>query len=95
MGLAAGVFFNVKANNLTSELEEPSSYKRSKASSRETYVTLGWMGYGVGGACMASGLILYYLGRSDGRKKSEVHPSIAVLPMLGANEVGAMLERGF
>ena len=94
LAFAAGVALNVKANSLTSELERPSNYTRSKASQRETYITLGWVGYGVGATCVAGGIVLYYLGYAAGQRPKS-YPSMALMPSIGPNEVGATLGGAF
>jgi hypothetical protein len=53
--LVAGIVFNLKANSLASDLKKTDGYTSDKESSRKTYQTLGWVGYGVGAACVATG----------------------------------------
>ena len=90
-GVAAGVILNVKANSLSSELEKsPTSYQRSKESTRASYETLGWVGYGVGAACIAGGVILYYLGHSRGSNSQ-----LALLPVASPGRLGAVLQGAF
>lgn len=47
LALAGGLVCNVQANSLAKDLSG-TTYDRGKASTRDTYVTLGWVGYGVG-----------------------------------------------
>jgi TolA-binding protein len=61
LALAGGLICNLHANSLANELSG-STYDRSKASSRDTYVTLGWVGYGLGAAALVAGSILFVLG---------------------------------
>jgi hypothetical protein len=91
-GLVAGLVFNLKANSLAHTLEQPTSYTRSDASSRSTYVTLGWTAYGVGAACVATGAVLYYLGL---RSAHENEGSVALLPAVGPDQVGAVMKGAF
>jgi hypothetical protein len=92
-GLATGIILNVKANHLTSDLEASStSYQRSKASTRSTYIAWGWVGYGVGAACLAGGALLYYLGYS---RDHGAGSSVALLPAAGPDTAGAVLQGAF
>ena len=68
--LVAGLAFNLKANSLATDAR--AHYDSSKASSHSTYVTLGWIGYGSGAACLAGGAVLYFLGWRDGHRTGQV-----------------------
>ena len=61
LALAGGLVCNLQANSLAKDLSG-TSYDRGKASTRDTYVTLGWVGYGVGAAALATGATLFFLG---------------------------------
>ncbi len=65
LALAGGVICNVQANSLANDLNGP-TYDRGKASTRDTYVTLGWLGYGIGAAALATGATLFFLGGRSG-----------------------------
>jgi len=60
--LVAGVAFNLKVNSMASDFQNLNGYTDSKESDRKTFQTLGWVGFGVGAACIATGAVLYYLG---------------------------------
>ena len=69
--LGGGLAFNLMANKLAKDLNATGGYDQDKASTRSTYATLTWVGYGVGGACLVGGAILYYLGsRTPNRRQS-------------------------
>jgi tetratricopeptide (TPR) repeat protein len=89
-GIATGAVLNLKANSLASEIETTKPYQRSKENSRASYETFGWVGYGVGAACLAGGAVLYYLGYSKGRS-----PSVALLPTAVPGAAGAVLQGAF
>jgi hypothetical protein len=74
LALAGGVVCNVQANSLAKDLSA-NTFDRGKASTRDTYVTLGWVGYGVGAAALATGATLFLLG---GRSSTTAEPSTAV-----------------
>jgi hypothetical protein len=84
-GLIAGLAFNLKANSLANDVR--AHYDPSKVSSHGTYVTLGWIGYGAGAACVAGGALLYYLGWRDGDRGSKV----AIMPAAGPGVAGLAL----
>jgi hypothetical protein len=91
-GLAAlgtGVVFNVLANNTIANMESTKDgYSSDKSSTHNTYVTLAWVGYGVGVACIATGAVLYGLGLK-GRSSSS--SNVAFVPTVGAGQAGAVL----
>lgn len=88
--LVAGIVFNLKSNGLAQDLKKTDGYTADKESDRKTYATLGWLGYGVGAACVATGAILYVLGsRSDG------DGAVAFLPSLAPGQAGAVVKGAF
>jgi hypothetical protein len=90
-GVITGVVLNVKANALADELDRTEySYSRSKDATRSSYKTWGWVSYGVGAACVVGGTVLYFLGRSQGGSSE-----VALLPVAGPDQVGAVLQGGF
>jgi hypothetical protein len=90
--LAGGLVFNLEANSLASDLNKPAGWDRGKASSRETYQTFGWVGYGVGAAALITGATLLILGGRSGATTDEpsavgltpvVLPGLATLSLRG------------
>jgi len=75
--LAAGLVFNLKVNSMASDFQKLDGYTDSRESDRKTYETLGWVGYGAGAACVATGAILYLVGLRAGRHSSA---SLALSP---------------
>ena len=91
--VVAGIAFNLKVNSLVNEMETKlDGYTASKNSSRNTYQTLMWAGYGVGAACIVTGAIMVALGVSS-RQDSSTH--VALVPSLGPDLAGVMLSGGF
>jgi hypothetical protein len=89
----AGVILNVKVNSMASDMEStPGGYSPSKESDRETLETLGWIGYGVGAACVATGAVLYVVGL---RRRSGESGNLALLPEFGPARAGAVLRGAF
>ena len=90
--LITGVALNLKVNSMTSDLEVPGAYSRSTESTRANYATMAWISYGVGGACVAAGAILYILGWKSGQAGST---SVALLPVISQDGGGAIVQGAF
>jgi hypothetical protein len=91
--LGAGVGSNVLANNTIANMESTKDgYSSDKSSTHNTYVTLAWMGYGVGAACIVTGAVLYGLGR---RARSSSASNVSFVPTVGAGHAGAALVGAF
>jgi len=89
--VGAGVAFNLKVNSMVNEMEtKVDGYTASKNSSRSTYETLMWVGYGVGAACVATGAILVVVGS---RRGSSSH--VVLVPAVGPDLAGVLLSGGF
>ncbi len=88
--LAGGLTLNLVANKTAKDLNKQGGYDRDKASSQSTYQTLTWFGYGLGGACLVGGAVLYYLG-SRGPGSS----SVALLPSWAPGQAGMSLQGAF
>jgi hypothetical protein len=91
--LGVGLGLNLLANKKISDMEsKPDGYTDSKNSSHNTYVTLTWVGYGVGAACLATGAILYGVGLSARSKSSS---QVSVVPTFGMGQAGAAFAGAF
>jgi len=90
--LLAGVVLNLKANSIASSYQDRGGYTQSKESDRKSYETLAWVGYGLGAACVATGAVLYLVGRKAGASDSS---TVAVLPAFAPGEAGAVLKGAF
>jgi hypothetical protein len=88
--LIAGIVFNIKSNSLASDLKKTDGYTGDKESDRKTYQTLGWVGYGVGAACIATGAVLYVLGVRSGSDGA-----VSLTPEVGPGLAGASLGGAF
>jgi tetratricopeptide (TPR) repeat protein len=75
--VVAGVALNLKVNSMASDYETYNGYTKQKESQRKNYETWGWVSYGAGAACLATGALLYYLGL---RPSADGAPSVAALP---------------
>ncbi len=91
--LATGVLFNIKANSAIAEMESTPDTYRAKNADHGTDVTLAWVGYGVGAACVVTGAILYGIGF---RAKSSSHATnVALVPTIGQGQAGAAFLGAF
>jgi len=90
-GVAAGLGLALAANHLAGELEaNPNSYQRSKENTRASYASASTVGYAAGAACVAGGMLLYYLGWRQSRESSAT-----VEPMVSAHTAGALVQVAF
>jgi hypothetical protein len=91
--LVAGVDLSLKVNNMVDQMETtPDGYSSSKSSSRDTYAALAWTSYGVGAACVVTGAILFGFGL---KAKAGASKTVALVPALGTDSVGAALVGAF
>jgi len=82
VGLAAltgGLVFNILGNSLTNELGK--NWDRDKASRRDSYETLGWVGYGVGAAALVTGTTLMIVGGGSIQPARTV-PAVSLTPVM-------------
>ncbi len=87
----AGLAFNLKANSMVNDMyKTPDGY--AKESDRKTWATLAWVGYGVGAACVVTGAILFAVGL---KAKSSPSDDVALVPMVGPDQAGAVLVGAF
>ena len=90
--VVTGVVLNLKVNSMASDLQKTDGYSAGKESDRKTYETLGWGGYGVGAACVATGAVLYYLGLRSGDTGTA---SVALVPAFAPGQAGALVKGVF
>jgi hypothetical protein len=89
-GVALGVVLNIKANGISDDITAPNLYSRKRESDRASYETWGWVSYGVGGALLVTGGVLYYLGL---RERSSANLTVA--PTVGPTMAGALVGGSF
>lgn len=90
--LVTGIILNIKVNSMASDLQKTDGYSDAKESDRKTYANLGWVSYGVGAACFATGAVLYYLGMKPGQN---VGTSVSLVPAFAPGQAGAFLNGVF
>jgi tetratricopeptide (TPR) repeat protein len=75
--LATAVILNLKANQIIDDAKgHPTA---SQNSSQKSYETAAWACYGVGGAALATGIVLYLVGRHN---NSHTNPAVSMSPVL-------------
>ncbi len=90
--ITTGILLNLKANSLASDLQTSPTFHQGEASTRPTYVTFAWVGYGVGTACLAGGAFLYYLAYRQNHKAAS---SLTLLPATSPGFMGTVLHGSF
>lgn len=85
--LATAVILNLKANKIIDDANgRPTA---SQDSSQKSYETGAWICYGVGGAAMATGIVLYLVGRHH---NNQTNATVSMAPVLLSG--GAALAAG-
>jgi len=90
--LVTGLILNLKVNSMASDFQTLNGYTDSKESQRKSYETWGWVSYGVGAGCVATGAVLYYLGSQAGKNGNA---GVALLPAFAPGTAGAVLTGAF
>ena len=91
-GVIAGVVLSLKAQSLTDQLNnrpKGSPYDQGTDSSRKTYRTWGFIGYGVGAAGILAGATAYLFGWR-GVKQDSPTTRVSLIPVVGPD--GSMLS---
>jgi hypothetical protein len=94
VGVAAivtGVVLDLKTHSIVDDYYSK-GYDSDKESSRKSYVTWGWVSYGVGAAGIVAGTTMYLLGWSAKNSNSTV-THVSLLPAFGP-EGAALILRG-
>lgn len=101
--LAGGLVMGLRARSLSDEITADASdpinptYSRSKYDSGQRAETLQWVGYGVGGAALLGGGLLYYLGTRSaaGEGPPSAPPSVTVVSGMSREGFWASLRAVF
>jgi hypothetical protein len=86
--LAAGIALNLEVDSMASDYGTYNAYTNQKESQRKNDETWGWVSNGAGAACLATGVLLDYLGL---RSSADGSPSVAALP---AGDGATLVVRG-
>jgi hypothetical protein len=89
-GLATAIALNLKANSLADEANK--NYDPATESSQKDYKTGALVCYGIGGAALVTGTVLYLVGRSRGTASSS---GLALAPFWKPSAAGLALGGEF
>jgi hypothetical protein len=81
-GIGTGIIFGVHSNSLHNEARQ-GTYDKNKDDSSKTFKTLEWISVGVGGAGVATGIILYIVGATGGPSQT-----VSLAPLLAPGVTG-------
>ena len=87
-----GLVLGLQAKSIADEVTKDNTlgtYDRKKDDRGKLFANLQWVGYGVGGAAIVGGALLYYFGYRAAK------PSVAFVPVLAPDHAGAVLEGRF
>jgi tetratricopeptide (TPR) repeat protein len=85
-GIGTGIIFGVHSKTLYDEARQ-GSYNKAKDDSSKTFQTLEWVSIGVGGAAVATGIILYIIGATA----KDSNRTVALVPLLTPGMAGFAL----
>lgn len=83
-GVAGGVYFGLHAKSISDELSSSKTFSASKDDEGKLSNTLQYVGYGVGGAALAGGLLMCLLGNGESK--------VSFAPLLTTQYVGLALQ---
>jgi hypothetical protein len=92
--VVAGVVFGLSARSIEKDVTSDNSrqtYDRNKDDRGHLYAKLQWVGYGVGGAALAGGALLYYFGY----RAAQTPAALTLVPVLAPDRAGALLRGRF
>jgi hypothetical protein len=90
-GVVTGLLLNLKANQMASDVEKPGGYSTGAEQDQESYKTMSMVGYGVGAACVVAGAIMI----GFGSRTRAASANVALVPTVGAHQVGALFSGAF
>jgi len=91
-GVITGVVMALKTQSNVNDMYS-NGYSPSAESSRKSYETWGWVGYGVGAAGILAGATMYLVGWSAGRS-SPAEARLSLLPAFGHDRAMLLLQGG-
>jgi len=91
-GIVTGVVMALKTQSNVNNMYS-NGYSPAAESSRKSYETWGWVGYGIGAAGIVAGTTMYLLGWSAG-KSSTADTRLSLLPTIGHDGAMLLLQGG-
>jgi tetratricopeptide (TPR) repeat protein len=86
-GIGTGIIFGVHSNTLYNDAHQ-GTYDKSKDDSSKTFQTLEWVSLGVGGAAVATGIVLYIIGATA----TDPDRTVSLVPLLAPGMRGIALS---
>lgn len=83
LGIGAGAIFSWRTQSLSNSVSNASRYSLSDAQSGKNAAVLQWVCYGVGGAALITGALLYWRGRTQAEAAR-----VSLIPLVGPDTVG-------
>jgi tetratricopeptide (TPR) repeat protein len=91
IALGVGTVYGIKARNISDELSEPNVvYREARFQDGESAETSMFVWYGVGGALLVGGVVLYFLGQP-----ADEAPATALAPIVGPDGAGVSWSARF
>jgi hypothetical protein len=94
--LITGVIFSIETHSLSNDVTSDAaqrSFSRTTYDRGQLFEDLQWVGYGVGAAALAGGVVLYYLGYRTAQ--SSASDSVSLLPVILPGGTGAVVQGSF
>jgi hypothetical protein len=94
--LIAGVIFSMETHSISNDVASDAaqrSFSKTTYDRGRLFADLQWVGYGVGAAALAGGVVLYYLGYRSARAPTS--DSVSLLPVLLPGGTGAVVQGSF
>jgi len=94
VAFVGGVLLGVQAQNLSDDVHN--RYSQDAFDRGQRAGKLQWVGYGLGIAGLATGAVLFVMGRSaDAAEHAQAPRALALVPLLSPGLAGAMVRTGF
>jgi len=90
--LGAGIYYYARAVSLSDDVSNSDTPSVADDEAGKNAETMQWVFYSIGGAAVAAGAVLYYLGWRDSAGDD---PNVAIVPMAGPGLAGISAQGAF
>jgi hypothetical protein len=91
VGIGAGIAFSVRTKSLSNSVSGATQFNSADASAGKQAAALQWVCYGVGGAAVVAGAILYWRGRA----RTHEPGLVSFVPLIDATNAGLLATGTF